>query len=297
MKRCAFLTMEDPTGYVIDDDLAYQPLADLGWQTEAIPWSRPGVAWASYDAVVIRSTWDYAAAAERFLATLAAMEQSGALLLNDLQTVRWNLDKTYLRDLAERGVPIVPTAWSERLQRGELAGLFNEVGDDEIVVKPVVGAGAIGAFRLQRSDLSRQLTDEVESHYADRALMAQPFLRTITSEGEYSLFYFNGEFSHAIQKIPKPGDFRVQEEYDSQIISIAAPAELRAAGDLTMQAIGQPLLYARVDLVRANDRNGFWLIELELVEPSLYFRTDDQSPQRFAAALDQRVSGPRRLSQ
>lgn len=284
--------MEDPTGYVIDDDLAYQPLAALSWQTEAIPWSRPGVAWASYDAVVIRSTWDYAASAERFLATLAAMEQSGALLLNDLQTVRWNLDKTYLRDLAERGVPIVPTAWRERLQPGELAGLFDETGDDEIVVKPVVGAGAIGAFRLQRGDLPRELTDEVERHYADRALMAQPFLRTITSEGEYSLFYFNGEYSHAIQKIPKPGDFRVQEEYDSQILSIAAPAELRAAGDRAVAAIGEPLLYARVDLVRANEGDGFWLIELELVEPSLYLRTDADAARRFAAAIDRRVAIP-----
>lgn len=282
--------MEDPAGYVIDDDLAYQPLADLGWQTEAIPWSQPNVSWAAYDAIVIRSTWDYATAPDRFLAVLAEIEQTGALLLNDLQTVRWNLDKTYLRDLAKRGVPIVPTAWRERLQRAELAELFDQVGDEEIVVKPVVGAGAIGAFRLQRNDLSRQLTEEVESHYADRALMAQPFLRTITSEGEYSLFYFNGEFSHAIQKIPKPGDFRVQEEYDSQIIPIAAPAELRAAGDRTVAAIGQPLLYARVDLVRANHGDGYWLIELELVEPSLYFRTDDQSPTRFAIALDQRLS-------
>jgi len=291
MKRCAFLTLEDPTGYVIDDDLAYQPLQDLGWRVDAVPWSRPGVSWSSYDAVVIRSTWDYAEVPQKFLATLAEIEQSGAPLFNDLQTVRWNLDKTYLRSLAERGVPIVPTAWRQRLRRGELAALFDEAGSEEIVVKPVVGAGAIGAFRLERSTLAPQLAAEVETYYAERALMAQPFLTAITSEGEYSLFYFNGQFSHAIQKIPQPGDFRVQEEHGSQILAAAPDAQLLAAGDRAVTAIGDPPLYARADLVRANDDNDFWLIELELVEPSLYLRMDDQSPQRFAKALDRRVNG------
>lgn len=288
MKRCAFLTLENPAGYVIDDDLAYQPLQELGWRVEAIPWSRPGVSWSSYDAVVIRSTWDYAAVPQKFLAALAAIEQSGAPLFNDLQTVRWNLDKTYLRSLAERDVPIVPTAWRERLHRGELAALFDEAGSEEIVVKPVVGAGAIGAFRLERGSLTPQRAAEVEAYYADRALMAQPFLKAITSEGEYSLFYFDGQFSHAIQKVPQPGDFRVQEEHGSQILSTAADAQLRAAGDRAVQAIGNVPLYARADLVRANHGNDFWLIELELVEPSLYLRMDDQSPQRFAEALDRR---------
>lgn len=291
MKRCAFLTLEDPTGYVIDDDLAYQPLQELGWRVEAIPWNRPGVSWSSYDAVVIRSTWDYAEVPQKFLATLAEIEQSGAPLFNDLQTVRWNLDKTYLRSLAERGVPIVPTAWRERLRRGELAALFDEAGSEEIVVKPVVGAGAIGAFRLERSTLTPPRTAEVETYYADRALMAQPFLKSITSEGEYSLFYFNGQFSHAIQKVPEPGDFRVQEEHGSQILTAAPDAQLRAAGDRAVAAIGDPPLYARADLVRANRGNDFWLIELELIEPSLYFRMDDQSPQRFAEALERRANG------
>jgi glutathione synthase/RimK-type ligase-like ATP-grasp enzyme len=222
---------------------------------------------------------------------LAEIEQSGAPLFNDLQTVRWNLDKTYLRSLAERGVPIVPTAWRERLRRGELAALFDEAVSEEIVVKPVVGAGAIGAFRLERRALTPQRAAEVETYYAERTLMAQPFLTAITSEGEYSLFYFNGQFSHAIQKVPQPGDFRVQEEHGSQILAAAPDARLRTAADRAVAAIGDPPLYARADLVRANDSNDFWLIELELVEPSLYLRMNDESPQRFAKALDRRVNG------
>lgn len=290
MKRCAFLTLENPAGFVIDDQLAHEPLGELGWSVEAVPWSSRNVRWSGFDAVVIRSTWDYAANSDRFLAVLAEIEQSGAPLFNDLDLVRWNLNKTYLRELADRGVPIVPTAWRPRLRRGELAGLFGDVGSDAMVVKPVVGAGAIGAFRLDRSELTPERAAEAESYYGDRALMAQPFLHAIVTEGEYSLFYFNGAFSHAIRKVPQAGDFRVQEEHGSQILSLVADAELRAAGDRAVQAIGNPPLYARVDLVRANDGDGFWLIELELVEPSLYLRMEAEAPRRFAEALDKRMS-------
>ncbi|HEX6964124.1 MAG TPA: hypothetical protein VF175_19810 [Lacipirellula sp.] len=291
MKRCAFLTMENPAGFVIDDQLAYEPLRELGWDVEAVPWTSRGAAWSAYDAVVIRSTWDYTAAPQAFLAALAEIEQAGTPLYNDLSLVRWNLDKRYLRDLAQRGVPIVPTLWREQLCDGELSRLFDELGAEEIVVKPVVGAGASGAFRLDRRSLTAELTAEVERYYADRALMAQPFLQAIVTEGEYSLFYFNGRYSHAILKTPRPGDFRVQEEYGSEIRRVTADAKLRAAADGAVGALGKAVLYARADLVRSGSGDGFWLMELELVEPSLYLRMDEEAPRRFAEAIDDRMRG------
>ena len=299
MRRCVFLTLEDPGGYVIDDELAYAPLADLDWIVDTIPWQRTNTDWRAYDAVVIRSTWDYVVDPEAFLDVLAEIERSGTPLFNGLDLVRWNVRKTYLRDLAGRGVFVVPTIWRDRLGLNELADLIEEVGTAEVVIKPVIGANASGAFLLDaQSALSR--ADELCTYYADRALLAQPFLSAITTEGEFSLFYFNGKHSHTILKLPKPADFRVQEEHGGVIHAVEAGDALREAGDAAMRAIGAVPLYARADFVRANgcletqlttlNCSGYWLMELELVEPSLYLRMDKAAPQRFARALHDRVS-------
>ena len=288
MRRCAFLTLEDSTGYVIDDDLAYAPLAALGWRVDAISWRRPHVEWQAYDAAVIRSTWDYVTDPEAFLDVLREIERSGTPLFNALDLVRWNIRKTYLRDLAERGIPVVPTIWRERLNGGDLPDLLKEVGTPEVVIKPVVGLNASGAFRLN-AETAHSRARELSAYYADRALMAQPFLSAITTEGEFSLFYFNGEHSHTILKVPETADFRVQEEHGGTIRAVETGDALHNAGDAALRAIGTVPLYARADFVRANDGNGYWLMGLELIEPSLYLRMDPGAPERFARALHDRV--------
>jgi glutathione synthase/RimK-type ligase-like ATP-grasp enzyme len=268
MLRCAFLTLEDPTGYVIDDDLAYPCLAALGWHVNTISWRQPEPEWEAYDAVVIRSTWDYVSDPDAFIEVLSQIERSGALLFNGLDLVRWNIRKTYLRDLAERGIPVVPTIWRERLDPNEVPALIEEVGTAEVVIKPIVGANASGAFRLDAQSAHRR-ADELSGYYAGRALMVQPFLSAITTEGEFSLFYFNGQHSHTILKVPKVADFRVQEEHGGMIRAVETDNFLRSAGDKALSVIGSVPLYARADFVRANDTRGYWLMELELIEPSL----------------------------
>jgi hypothetical protein len=124
---------------------------------------------------------------------------------------------------------------------------------------------------------------EIEAYFANRPLLIQPFERNIVDEGEYSLIYFNGRLSHAILKVPKSGDFRVQEEHGGDIRAVTAEAALRAAGDAAMQAVGRPLLYGRVDLVRSGPT--FRVMELELIEPALYLRMDPGAPARFADAI------------
>jgi glutathione synthase/RimK-type ligase-like ATP-grasp enzyme len=177
------------------------------------------------------------------------------------------------------------------LKPGELPGLLDELCAAEIVVKPVVGLNASGAFRIDRR-AAREQAGAIEAYYEDRALMAQPFVHAVTTEGEFSLFYFNGELSHAILKTPKSGDFRVQEEHGGSIRRVQAENSLREAGGAVIGALGEAPLYARADFVRANDGDGFWLMELELIEPSLYLRMDDNAPIRFARALHERA--PRR---
>lgn len=292
MKRCAFLTLVDPAGYVIDDELAYEPLRTLGWHVEAVPWRQPDASWSRFDAVVIRSPWDYQKDPVAFLAVLRQIERSGTPLFNGLDLVRWNLPKEYLGELAARGVPTVPTIWRDRLNPGDLPGMFDVMGVDEIVVKPVIGANADGAFWLNRS-AGRERASEVEEHYSGRALMVQPFVQAVLEEGEYSLLYFDGEYSHTVLKAPKAADFRVQEEHGGDIRAVEADGPLLAAGDAVIEALGERPLYARVDLVRSNDDDQFWLMELELIEPSLYLRMEPEAPGRFARALHARmVSSP-----
>lgn len=281
--------MADPAGFMIDDELAYEPLRALGWQAEAVPWQRRGVSWESYDAVVIRSTWDYYQDLEGFLCVLEEIERSGTSIQNPVGLVRWNLSKTYLRDLSARGVPIVPTLFRKRMQVGDAERIFSQLASPEVVLKPVVSANAIGAFRLDGDSL-RGRSSEVEAFFSCRELMAQPLVRSVLLEGEYSLFYFNGQYSHAILKTPAPGDFRVQEEHGANVRAIAAGPELREAGERVLRALPTTPLYARVDLVRSGDDASYWLMELELVEPSMYLRMDPESPARFARALDERYS-------
>ena len=282
MRRVAFLTLSDPTGFVIDDDLAILPLARRGWQVDTLPWNRPGVDWRRYELVIIRSTWDYQHHADKFLDVLERIENSGARLENSSDIVRWNMQKSYLRDLAAKGVEIVPTFWREGLAPGELIPLFEELRSDQAVIKPMMSGTAQGAWRLDRERV-RTLAPEIEAYFADRALMLQPFERGIVEEGEFSMMYFNGAHSHSILKVPKRGDFRVQEEHGSEIIPVAPEPALLAAGNAAIAAIGEKLLYARADLVRSAET--FRVMELELVEPALYLRTDLAAPDRFAEAV------------
>ena len=282
MRRIAFLTLSDRRNFVIDDDLAIEPLAQRGWQVETVPWNRPGVDWRRFELVVIRSTWDYQHHADQFLRVLEQIEHSGVRLENGSEIARWNMQKTYLRDLALRGIDIVPTFWRDRLAPGELVPLFEELRSEEAVIKAVLSATAQGAWRLDAASVRRQAA-EIEAYYADRALMLQPFERGIVDEGEFSMIYFNGVHSHSLIKVPKRGDFRVQEEYGSTVVPITPEPALVAAGDAAVAAVGSKLLYARVDLVRSGD--SFRVMELELVEPGFYLRTSDGAPERFADAI------------
>jgi hypothetical protein len=150
------------------------------------------------------------------------------------------------------------------------------------VIKPVISASAFHTYRLRRGD---RWSGEMEAAFAGREVMAQPFLRSIVEEGEYSLFYFGGELSHAVLKSPKEEDFRVQEEHGGFIRKVEPPAPLVELGHRIVESLPVAPLYARVDLARL-DSGGYALMELELIEPSLYFRTDPESPRRFARAFD-----------
>lgn len=291
-KRCACLTMDDPGGWTIDTHLAFPPLGKLGWQVDQVRWRTDSPRWDDYDAVYIGTPWDYPEDSARFMAVLEEIDRSRAVLVNDLSLVRWTLSKTYLRDLESRGADIVPSRWHEDFSPEAVNGAFDFFGTDKIIVKPTVGANAIDTFLLDRESLAAE-RDKLAVCFSHRAHVVQPFIENIRTEGEFSLFYFNAAYSHAIRKIPAPGDFRVQEEYGANIVAIEPDAALAEAGQKTMRCVSPVPVYARIDLVRGDDGR-YLVMELELIEPSLYLRMDDAAPEKFARAFDAGVPLARR---
>lgn len=283
MPRIAFLTLENVADFVIDDELAVAELQRRGWDAAEVPWSVP-TNWSAYDVVLIRSTWDYASRADEFLATLRAIEASGAQLENPLRVVAWNIDKCYLRALEARGVPVVPSVWGHGGTASLFTALFTTLQEREIVIKPNVSGGAKDTFRLH-APLSDVMLQQLTDTFDGRDWFAQPFVRSVVSEGEYSLFYFDGRYSHAIQKVPKPGDFRVQEEHGGGIVAIAATPELQRVAEQVLAAIAPVPFQARIDLIRLDDGR-LALMEAELIEPSLYLRMDAAAPVTFADAIE-----------
>ncbi|MBX3287834.1 MAG: hypothetical protein KF855_00690 [Acidobacteria bacterium] len=282
LRRCCFLSMDDLTGYVADDDLAIEPLRALGWEVSTVSWRDTNADWNDFDVVVIRTTWDYHYAPDEFLNVLEKIDASPARLENALTTVRWNLDKTYLRDLEEKGINIVPTVWANgAFSADDLEKWKTGLNADELIVKPTVSATARDTFRIRSFDAA------VSNVFNGRNFMIQPFMRSVVEEGEFSLFYFNGEYSHTILKRPKTDDFRVQEDHGG-IISEAEPETAMLTAAQQINDTIEPLpLYSRIDLVRHN--GDFALMELELIEPALYFRMNDRSPVLFAEQFDRRM--------
>ena len=280
--RVALLSIEDLSDFVADDELLVEPLRDLGHEAEFVPW-RAAVEWRKYDGVVIRTTWDYQNHLTEFLRVLQEIETQ-TRLANPLEIVKWNADKKiYLQDIEKRGGRIVPTIWGDsKIDSGQVQRWFEQLQSDEMVIKPTIGANAQHAFRLKRGAVDAGELSEV---FEKRSYMVQPFMRGIVEEGEFSLFYFNGEYSHTILKTPKTGDFRVQEEHGGIIQATKPAANLLATGEKIMQYISPTPLYARVDFVRT-DNDEFAVVELELIEPSMHLREAAPAPRMFAEAID-----------
>ncbi len=274
--KVVFLSCDNLDGFIIDDNLALPALLKAGFNVETKSWNAV-CDWSQYRAAIVRTTWDYTQKLDEFLVALKNIS-SQTQLVNDHETIRWNAQKTYLRDLKNWGLSIIPTefSWPQNW-----TSLFTMWQTDTLMVKPQIGASSVNTFKITRE------TIPAGPLFVGKPLI-QPFRKRIFSEGEFSFHFFYGEFSHAIQKIPKQGDYRVQEEYGGNIISIApSPQDLALATSIykiVESKLQTPTLFHRVDLVR-NDNGELEIMELELVEPSLYFRTNNAAGPNFANAM------------
>jgi glutathione synthase/RimK-type ligase-like ATP-grasp enzyme len=251
-------------------------LGALGLDAEAAVWDDPAVDWASYDLVVVRSTWDYVPRHAQFLAWTRSVPR----LANPADVLAWSADKRYLRTLAQAGVPVVPTTF---LGPGD--AYAPPAG--EHVVKPLVSAGARDTARYAPGEDStghvRRLLE------AGRGVMVQPYLRSIDVEGETALLFFGGRHSHTARKAPvlvPDLDDPDEVEITAHVASEAQLAVAEAA--LAAVPFDGPLLYARVDLAPGPDGSPV-VLELELAEPGLFLATSPGAAERFAAVVAERV--------
>lgn len=285
-----------------DDDMA--PLLDAcaraGLVAEVRAWDDFTVSWARYDAVVLRSPWDYHLHRDAFLHWCAQVACT-TRLFNPLEVVRWNTDKRYLADLEAAGVPVVPTRFvaPEAEPMPALEAFLAAFPDAaEIVVKPTVSAGSRDTQRYRRDQALAAANHVGTLLDAGRDAMLQPYLDAVDVRGETALLYFDGVFSHAIRKaaLLRPDEAGLDHSAVPEAIAARTPDadELRAA-EAVLAALhartGAPLPYARIDLIRDAD-GAPRLLELELVEPSLFFAQAPEAADRFVAALRERLTPP-----
>lgn len=235
----------------------------IGRSLESYCWDDASVDWSQFEAAIIGTTWDYTRRLDEFLTTLQQIA-SQTQLLNSLNIVRWNANKRYLHDLQQSGCPTIPTLWLDRVDEAACRTALQDWDCDAIVIKPQVGAGAWRQCILKSSD---HWPDE--SQLPIGSTMVQPFQASIASEGELSLFFFGGEYSHAVVKKPAAGDYRIQSTYGGQDFPFTpTPSDIAIARSV-LDFAPEPLLYARVDMVRGQD-GLLKLMELEVIEPYLY---------------------------
>ncbi|WP_044510432.1 RimK family alpha-L-glutamate ligase [Hymenobacter sp. DG25B] len=268
---------------VEDEDLLLErDLRARGHQVSVVVWSDETVAWGQYEAVVLKSPWDYFDRVAEFYQWLNRLEAEGIPLLNPVATVRWNADKRYLLEMQEAGVPIVPTRWLARGTQFQPGTLFAGLQTEQLIVKPAVSGGAKNTFSLTPVQAMEQAA-HLTALLAEEDFLAQPFLPEIQTGGEWSLIYLGGRYSHCVLKLPKSGDFRVQHYLGGSIAPTTPPAAVQQAADAIMQRFGAGCLYARVDGVVVNGE--FLLMELELIEPFLYLDSASGSWTRYEQAL------------
>jgi O-ureido-D-serine cyclo-ligase len=295
MPRIALVTARAARGTDYDMPLMLAALRDAGVDAHEVDWDNGAIDWSQFDLALLRSTWDYFERLPAFL-EWAGRVSTQTTLLNPLPVIRWNTDKHYLADLARVGVPVVPSLFVE--PGGDAmatvdALLAQHPGAHDIVVKPAVGAGSRDAQRHARGNHDAIVAHVQRLLDRNRSVLLQPYLDRVDEYGETALLFFDGGFSHAIRKGPllKRDEGSTTGLYAEETIEPRTPSadELAVAqGALAAMPFEQSLLYARVDLIRDDD-GAPRLLELELVEPSVFAAHADGVAERFAQAIMQRA--------
>jgi hypothetical protein len=282
MPLVAFATHQKIPDVTPDDRRAAALLSERGITVRPAVWDDREVDWSRFDAVVVRSTWDYHLKPAAYSEWLRGFLQMKTCLWNLPSAILENMDKRYLVPLAERGIEVVPTVVHTASDGLELSAILRRQQWNDVVIKPAVSCGAWGAWRTSLANAARDQLRFAEQ-VRDRDVLIQPYLPEVATDGEWSLIFFRGHYSHAVLKKPGARDFRVQPHLGGTFAPATPAASLVEQAEAVLSASDHSLLYARVDGVNRNGR--FVLMELEINEPFLFLGYSEEAAQRFADAI------------
>lgn len=278
-----FITWEasDLDEYFEEDRLLISEFQDRGIDASSVVWRDPNIQWGQFDVALIRSTWDYIDTIESFVKILAEIEDSSCKLFNPLEAVRWNIDKRYLLDLTSWDVPTIPTYVASNSDSHTLQDEFARRDWRCAILKPTIGVGGVDSYRIDSADLTSTL-HELKVRHPGTEYIVQPFVDSVVSQGEWSFVYFDRELSHSLLKKPAADDYRAHGLYGGTVEKATPPDHYSEQADAILAKIPFDLLYARLDLISVADRLA--VVEVELIEPILYFNLVPDSVGRLVSA-------------
>ncbi len=272
----ALITSSEMCDVDLDMDAVIAELQRLHISAAAVAWETPGVNWADFSLVLIRSPWNYHERLTEFLAWAQQVDQV-TKLMNPLPLIRWNSHKSYLIELQKNGIPMIPTQFIEQGSRFNV----DQLPEGELIAKPAIGIGSSGIIKGQKTDHKVQEKLHLLTQQGD--VLVQPFSPNIQTEGETSLIFFGGEYSHAVQKVPTSGDFRVQAQHGGTSVQVEPTPEQRRLAEKTIAQLQYPVAHARVDMIHWDNQPV--LMELEAIEPDLFLRESPTAIEHYAASI------------
>lgn len=285
------INAQNPNAYVrqilAEDAYLNHAFQALGATTARVDWADACVDWASFDAILIRQTWDYFERFDEFSSWLDRVEPL-TRVVNPVPVMHWNADKRYLVELYDAGVPTVPTqVIAKQPDAPELAVLMGQYGYEAAVIKPVVSGAGRETWRIAHEQVGEHET-RWRQLVAQEDMLLQPFMPAIVESGEVSLIVIAGQVTHAVRKIAAPGEFRVQDDHGGTVHSHTPAAVEIALAERAIAAVQGDVSYARVDLV--DSPAGPLVMELELIEPELFFRHAPDAAGKLAQVMMSRVT-------
>lgn len=254
---------------LLEDQLVSDALKNEGISVERKSWSDPDFDWSTTKFIIFRSTWDYFDRYDEFTVWLKNVSTK-TTLLNSAEIIHWNIDKHYLLDLKQKGIHICESYFIEKGTDTSLLELHDNLGWEKTVLKPCVSGAARHTYKLEK-DTFDQHEMNFQELISNEAMMLQPFQENIMTKGEFSFVIINGKYSHAVLKIAKPGDFRVQDDFGGTVhVHQANEEQIQFSENAVKACKGKPM-YARVDVIIDND-DKLAISEIELIEPELWFR-------------------------
>ena len=284
MKRIGFITSSDAPDIAADDRLLVHELERLNITGIPAPWDSHDVDWKAFDLLLVRSCWNYHLHPEKFETWMNSLVRNNVRMANQPHIVLWNMNKYYLKGLMEKGVRIPDSVWlTERdFHPDKLYNILVDKKWDRAVLKPCISASSFRTTIVTPLN-AREEGNTIAQSFPKGGMILQKFMDLIPQQGELSVIFFNGEYSHSVLKQAKAGEFRVQHQFGGTARPISIPGEIINSASNVISKLDTVPLYARVDGIAAD--KDFTLMELELIEPVLFFSHAPHAARRFAAYI------------